>query len=170
MSAQSKVDEARVEIRKRRENHNIFARIPAIYAASRKQARQFLQHGGGLTSVEWRTLWDLHEAGPMTIRDLSKIQRADHSLLSRALPDMKRKGYVTMQRSDADGRQTIVALTDAGRAAYQTAAPVMARRRAALRAEFSEDEIAQFAALLDRLEGFLHRPAEALLEDRAPES
>ena len=77
--------------------------------------------------MEWRVLWDLAEVGPMTIRDLATIQRADHSLLSRALPQMKEKGFVEMHRDVTDGRQTIVVIAAKGRAAYEKAAPVMAR-------------------------------------------
>ena len=133
MSKPTERDIARIRARQAREDFNIFSRLPAVYAASRSQGQKFLQKGGGLSIVEWRTLWDLHEVGPMTIRDLATIQRADHSLLSRALPEMRRKGFVTMRRDVQDGRQTIVEIADGGRAAYVRAAPVMARRRAALR-------------------------------------
>lgn len=154
-------------IRKRRtaEAQNVFSRLPATYSASRTQGQRFLQHGGGLSIVEWRTLWDLVEAGPMSIRDLSEIQRIDHSLLSRALPEMKRKGYVEMHRDADDGRQMIVALTDTGRAAYERAAPAMKRRREALRAEFSAEDIATFIGLLDRFEEFLRKPVEDILAE-----
>lgn len=160
MTTVSERDIERIEARRAREDFNVFSRLPAIYAASRKQGQDLLQIGGGLSIVEWRTLWDLHEVGPMTIRDLASIQRADHSLLSRALPQIRRKGYVTMRRSEEDGRQTIVALTEAGRAAYEKAAPVMARRRAALREAFSEKEIAEFVGYLDRLDDFLRAPIQ----------
>lgn len=163
MTDHPKVDAAQIRARMEREGFNIFARLPAVYAASRTQSRNFLEIGGGLSVVEWRTLWDLAEAGPLTIRDLAAIQRADHSLLSRALPDMRKKGYVTMYKDSRDGRQTVVTLTDSGRAAYDRAAPVMAQRRAALREVFSQDEIHAFAGFLDRLEEFLRIPSAELL-------
>ncbi len=153
------VDTAKIRLRKQREDHNLFSRLPAVYAASRRQGQRLLEVNG-LSIVEWRTLWDLHEAGPATIRDLADIQRADHSLLSRALPDMRRKGYISMHRDAGDARQTIVALTDEGRDAYAAAAPIMARRRTALRDTFSADDIATFVSLLDRLEEFLHLPVD----------
>jgi len=163
MTAKIETDANQIRARKEREGLNIFSRLPAVYAASRMQSRHFLEIGGGLSVVEWRTLWDLAEAGPLTIRDLAAIQRADHSLLSRALPEMRQKGYVTMQRDVQDGRQTIVELTERGRAAYEKAAPAMAKRRAALREVFSDTEIREFAGFLDRLEEFLRVPAEELL-------
>ncbi|WP_172292801.1 MarR family winged helix-turn-helix transcriptional regulator [Pseudoruegeria sp. HB172150] len=164
MTDPENIDPARIRERRAQEELNIFSRLPAVYAASRVQGQRFLQFGGGLSIVEWRTLWDLCDAGPMTIRDLAAIQQSDHSLLSRALPEMHRKGYVTSHRDDRDKRQTIVEVTAKGRAAYEVAAPVMARRRAALREVLTEDEIRQFLALLDRVEAFLRTPADDLLD------
>jgi DNA-binding MarR family transcriptional regulator len=79
---------------------------------------------------------------------------------------MRKKGYVTMYKDTRDGRQTVVALTESGRAAYDRAAPVMAQRRAALRDVFSQDEIHAFAGFLDRLEEFLRIPTTELLANR----
>lgn len=160
----SRVSEDRILDRRSRETTNLFTRLPAASSASRSQAQRCLQYGGGLSIVEWRTLWDLAEAGPMTIRDLASIQRTDHSLLSRALPEMRKKAYVEMHRDSRDGRQTIVEITAKGRTAYETAAPVMRRRREALRAVFTEAEILTFVGLLDRFDSFLQTPAEDLLD------
>ncbi len=153
----------RIRARRMRESQNLFSRLPATYAASRTQGQRFLQHAGGLSIVEWRVLWNLTEAGPMSIRDMAEIQRTDHSLLSRALPEMRRKGFVTMERDPEDGRQMIVAIAPAGRAAYDFAAPIMQKRRDALRGAFSAEELATFVALLDRFEDFLRIPVEDLL-------
>lgn len=168
MDAGITIDRERIENRKKRENLNVFSRLPTVYAASRRQGQKLLEIGGGLSIVEWRTLWDLHEVGPATVSDLAAIQHADHSLLSRALPEMRNKGLITMQRSPQDGRQSVVALTAKGRAAFARAAPVMERRRAALRDAFSEEEIGTFVDLLDRLEAFLRLPIEDLADTKAP--
>ncbi|MDA7425668.1 MarR family winged helix-turn-helix transcriptional regulator [Thalassococcus lentus] len=165
----AKYDGDKVEkVRQRRlhEEQNLFSRLPATYAASRKQGQQILQRAAGLSVVEWRTLWDLSEAGTLTIRELAEIQRADHSLLSRALPAMQKKGLVSMQRDAGDGRQTIVALTDAGRAAYKRAAPSMKRRRDALREQFTPEELTTFVDYLDRLEAFLRQPIDDILYEK----
>lgn len=158
----------RIRARKRREDNNLFSRLPAVYSASRTQGQRFLQLCGGLSIVEWRILWDLHEGGPMSIRDLALIQRADHSLLSRALPEMRRKGYVTMTRDTRDGRQTLVDIAAKGRAAYDRAAPVMAKRRAALRARFTEEELSAFIGFVDRLEEFVRTPVEDIINEDLP--
>jgi len=69
-----------------------------------------------------------------------------------------------MTRDSADGRQIVVALTETGRRAYETTAPTMKLRRDALKAEFSDDELATFIGLLDRFENFLRRPVDTILE------
>lgn len=154
----------RLAKRKASESRNVFARLAGIYAASRTQGQRFLQKGGGLSIVEWRTVWDLAEAGPLSIRDLSYLQRADHSLLSRALPAMRKKGLVDMKRDPEDGRQMIVHLTDEGRARYEQAAPIMRARRQALRETFTEEEVDTMIGLLDRLEVFLRTPIDDLMK------
>jgi DNA-binding MarR family transcriptional regulator len=159
-------ENARLQQRLSREALHLFSRLPAVYAASRSQGQKFLKHGGGLSIVEWRTLWDLVEAGPLTIRELAAIQRADHSLLSRALPAMQDKGYVRLERDGRDGRQMLVSLAPAGEAAYQKAAPVMAMRRQALKGAFSDAEIKTFVALLDRFEEFLRQPIDDLIDQK----
>lgn len=161
----------RIKARRAREEVNIFARMPAAYAGSRAQAQKLLQQADGLSIVEWRVLWDLSEAGPLSIRDMAQIQRVDHSQLSRALPEMRRKGFVTMQRDEADGRQMNVALTEEGRRAYERTAPIMKQRRAALRRAFSPEELKQFAGYFDRLEAFYRQPlSEILTDDLMPDN
>lgn len=155
---------SQIRVRQATEEKNLFSRLPAIYAASRAQGQRILRQAGDLSIVEWRTLWDLVELGPMSIKDLAEIQRTDHSLLSRALPAMKKKGYVTTRRDDCDGRQMVVEVKEAGRLAYEQAAPFMGARRAALAQQFSPEELDRFVTYLNRLEGFLRTPIETILE------
>lgn len=169
MDVDAQIDRDRIKARQKRENVNVFSRLPTVYAASRRQGQNLLKIGGGLLIVEWRTLWDLYEVGPASVSDLSAIQHTDHSLLSRALPEMRRKGLITMQRASKDGRQSIVALTEEGRAAYERAAPIMARRRAALREVFTDEEIGKFVEMLDRLEDFLRLPVAEIANAEDPE-
>ena len=153
-----------VRQRQLRESKNLFSRLPAIYAASRKQGQYLLSQSAGISIVEWRTLWDLTEAGPLTIRELAKIQRTDHSLVSRALPAMRNKGLVEMHQNPEDGREMLVAITTQGIAAFDLAAPTMQSRRQELRQRFTSSELDQFIEFLDRLEDFLRRPADTLVK------
>lgn len=68
------------------QNRNLFGRISAAYLSSRMQAQRMLKSAGDLSITEWRVLWDLAEAGPLTVTEIANIQRTDHALISRAIP------------------------------------------------------------------------------------
>ncbi len=157
-------DRKRLDVRRRRETANLFSRVSATYAASRSQAQRLLKAGGGLSIVEWRILWDVLEAGPITVRELADLQKSDHSLISRILPKMVKSGLITLTRDTKDGRQTLVDLTQQGIAAYEKAAPVMAKRRAALLKHFSKEEIDQLVAYLDRFDHFCRLSVDEILD------
>ena len=157
-------DRKRLDVRRRRETANLFSRVSATYAASRSQAQRLLKAGGGLSIVEWRILWDVLEAGPITVRELADLQKSDHSLISRILPKMVKSGLITLTRDTKDGRQTLVNLTQQGIAAYEKAAPVMAKRRAALLKHFSKEEIDQWVAYLDRFDHFCRLSVDEILD------
>jgi DNA-binding MarR family transcriptional regulator len=158
------LDKKRLDVRRRRETANLFSRLSATYAASRTQAQKLLKIGGGLSIVEWRILWDVLEAGPITIRELAELQKSDHSLISRILPKMAANDLVSLSRDENDGRQTLVTLTATGVAAYERASPVMAKRRAALHRHFTKDEIDQWVALLDRFDDFCRLSIDQILD------
>ena len=157
-------DRKRLDVRRRRETANLFSRVSATYAASRSQAQRLLKAGGGLSIVEWRILWDVLEAGPITVRELADLQKSDHSLISRILPKMVKSGLITLTRDTKDGRQTLVDLTQQGIAEYEKAAPVMAKRRAALLKHFSKEEIDQWVEYLDRFDQFCRLSVDEILD------
>lgn len=148
----------RIARRRLKEDANLFGRLSAVATASRAHAKRYLDAGGGLSIPEWRILWDLSEAGPLSIQDMATIQRADHSLISRTVPAMRDKGFVSIRRDATDKRQSMVHLTDAGLAAYQKAAPFMQARRDALAAFFPGAELRDFLAMIDRFEAYLAQP------------
>jgi len=164
MAEQAQSQKDRIEKRCADEAKNPFSRMDSAHHAARQQGLQILQKAAGLTTVEWRVLWDLHEAGPMTIRDLARIQRSDPSLISRALPAMERKKFVRMRRGERDGREVVVELDNDGRTAYAAASPAMKRRRAALRSQFPKAELATLVDLLTRLEYAMRTPVDEINE------
>ncbi|KEJ90053.1 MarR family winged helix-turn-helix transcriptional regulator [Sulfitobacter donghicola] len=149
----------RVAAQKRNQDTNLFSRLSAATANSRAHAHKCLKTSGSLSVVEWRVLWDLNEAGPLTVRDIAAIQRCDHSLVSRALPQMQAKGFVDLSQDTTDKRQTLVALTPTGHAAFDQAAPAMKARRDNIKAAFTAEELAIFLEFIERFEKTLTAPA-----------
>ena len=148
----------KVKARQLEQNRNLFGRLSAASLASRVQAQRMLKSSGELSITEWRVLWDLAEAGPLTVTEMASIQRTDHALISRAIPGMVRKGYVTTTISETDRRQSMIALTDFGHEVFRKTSVVMSARRAALSRAFSEDEVDTFIKLIDRFEAFVEAP------------
>ncbi|MCC1494379.1 MarR family winged helix-turn-helix transcriptional regulator [Cognatishimia sp. F0-27] len=126
-----------------------------------------LKSAGDLSITEWRVLWDLAEAGPLTVTEMAAIQRTDHALISRAIPVMVRKGYVTTTISQADRRASLIELTDHGREVFTRTSVVMSARRAALSRTFSEEEVNTFIGLIDRFEAFVEAPLTENLKTEA---
>lgn len=150
----------RVDRRKTFQDANVFSRISAAAMASRTQAQRILRQGGVSSIVEWRVLWDLAEAGPLTVNDMAKIQRLDHSLFSRELARMRQQGLVTAERDETDKRQMLFSLTKKGQATFDRTAPLMQERRRSLRAAFPSEDRATLLRLIDLFEAFLAEPLD----------
>lgn len=163
---QSEIErQKRLQNRINSEAKNLFSRLPVVFAASRAQYQKLMRYAGDLSITEWRTLWDLNEVGSLSVAELALLQHTDHSQVSRNLPAMRNKGWITMRRSQVDGRQMVIELTDAGKAVYENAAPVFRRRRERVRQAFSEEEMATLLSLLERVETELKLPISVLIEE-----
>lgn len=160
MGAEAKSRAARVAARQASQDVNLFGRLSAATIASRSQAQRLLLSAGGLSITQWRILWDLNEAGPLSVQDIASIQRTDHSLISRALPAMREKGYVVTAPNVDDKRQSLVAMAPLGARAFDAASPTMQNRRATLSHAFTEAEIAMFLHLINRFEATLEQPVD----------
>lgn len=157
-----------IALRKAEQGENLFARLQASAMAARVQAQRLLEQTADLTITEWRILWDLSEVGPLSVRDMAAIQRTDHSLISRALPAMRDKGYVQQLQNPRDKRQSMIALTEAGTRAFARAAPTMQRRRARLAEALPPADQKQMLDLLDRFDAFLDTPPDAFTSQDEP--
>jgi DNA-binding MarR family transcriptional regulator len=106
-----------------------------------------------LTLPETSALARLDRGGPSTAADLARAEQISPQSMGVTLAALEAKGLVQREADGRDGRRVILSLTDA-------AADVLASRRdaraqqlaGALRAEFSEAELAQLAALAPLLE------------------
>lgn len=152
----------RVKARQLEQSRNLFGRLSAVSLASRGQAQRMLKSSGDLSITEWRVIWDLAEAGPLTVTEMAAIQRTDHALISRAVPGMVRKGYVQTSICETDRRQSLIELTAYGRQVFEQTAVTMATRRVALASVFSEDDLQTFLKLIDRFEAFVEAPLPEL--------
>ena len=82
-----------------------------------------LQQDCGLSLSDYDVLVALAECGPQRINELGEVLAWEQSRLSHQLRRMRGRGLVERHGSEDDRRGATVELTDAGRAALDTAAP-----------------------------------------------
>jgi DNA-binding MarR family transcriptional regulator len=95
----------------------------------------------------------LAKRGPQTMRQLADAERVQAPSMTRTVNALSAQNLVERTDSPSDGRQVVVALTDAGRAVIEESR----RLRSAWLAERLED-------LPDADRATMHRAAEILLE------
>src|SRR6201998_3945808 len=72
--------------------------------------------GSPLSLTEGRVIWELAQRETATAGELAGELGLDAGYLSRILSGFERRGLIDRRPSDRDGRQSDIALTEAGRA------------------------------------------------------
>jgi DNA-binding MarR family transcriptional regulator len=115
---------------------------------------QQLTRDAGLSSVDYELLVPLSESpdGVLRARDLGRMVGWERSRLSHQITRMEKRGLVVREDCAVDARGSMVRLTDAGRAAIESAAPEHVQT---VRRHFFDplttDEIDTLCAIYDRL-------------------
>jgi DNA-binding MarR family transcriptional regulator/GNAT superfamily N-acetyltransferase len=136
------------------------ARIEAVRRFNRFYTRRIgvLQEGllaSDFSLTEARVLYELAHREGSSAAALARELGLDPGYLSRILAAFARRGLISKAPAPADGRQSLLALTAAGRAAF---APLDARSRAevgALLARLSAPEQRRLIAAMDAIEELL---------------
>ena len=133
--------------------------------AARAKARMYA--AGELT--EWSTiilLAPLIDMGPLRSSALADAGHVDPSRASRMIAHLVELGYVERQADPADGRASIIAITDAGRDAFDRLRKQRDRFLAAVVAGWPERDRKRLAALMTRFVSDLCREERAAEEHR----
>ncbi len=88
----------------------------------------------------------LHE-GPLRIRDLAEMKRADPSTVSRQAAQLVRAGLVRREADPADGRASRLALTPVGEAACERLRAVRRKAVSTALSDWPDERIAAFTEL-----------------------
>lgn len=107
----------------------------------------------GMLRMEWRVLFHLGIYGQMTAKDIGLRARIHKTKVSRAVRKLEQRRFLTRTRDNADRRVEHLALTGAGRAAYNDLLGVAQAYDQKLVAQFSNDEVALIRKILQRLAG-----------------
>jgi DNA-binding MarR family transcriptional regulator len=117
-----------------------------------------LQADSGLSLQDFEVLVHLTDSpdGRVRVTDLAGCAGWERSRLSHHVTRMEKRGLVERQECCDDGRGAFVAVTSAGRAAIERAAPAHARTvRGLVFASLSETELDAVTAFAERVLGRL---------------
>ncbi|HEX2297048.1 MAG TPA: MarR family transcriptional regulator [Pseudonocardiaceae bacterium] len=104
----------------------------------------------GLDRPSFMLLLRLVCAGPSRVTDLAAAVHSDPSTVSRQVATLVGMGLLERRADPGDGRASLLALTDAGRALLERARQRRDERIAAITESWQPSEREQFADLLDR--------------------
>jgi DNA-binding MarR family transcriptional regulator len=113
-----------------------------------------LSYTKGVSFCEYRLLKTLYElnAGGLPRIDLAKAVRLTASAVTCALKPLEKIGLVTSKRSEGDARQSLVAITPAGRELLEDARAILLDTLRGLPANtLSDQKTAEFKARLNKM-------------------
>jgi len=116
--------------------------------------------GSGLTLSEGRIVFELGRRGEWTAGGMAAELGLDPAHVSRLLAALEKHGLISRKRSEADGRQAIVSLTERGRERYQFLDSASTAAIGALLAPLSQPDRNRLLTAMSTI--------EALLGDAAP--
>ena len=103
-----------------------------------------------LSFVAYTLLGHVQSTGGCRAVDLAGLYQLDKSTVSRQVGDLERRGLVTRKADPERGRGQVLTVTPAGRALLQDAAATRQAELAGRVAAWTDDELAAFAAALQR--------------------
>jgi homoprotocatechuate degradation regulator HpaR len=109
----------------------------------------------GVTEQQWRILRALAHRGPLEVTELAAATFLLAPSLSRILPDLENREFVSRRQVDTDLRRSVVSLEPKGLKLIAAHAPFSEEMYAAIAERFGAQRIEQLIALLQELQASL---------------
>ncbi len=109
------------------------------------------QRADELSYAQYSLLFGLAEGPPLSSRELAVAADLAPATVTQMLDNLAAHGLVGRVRSTSDKRVVLTSLTERGRALVEERRAGFEKRWRAALADFSPDELATAAAVLDRL-------------------
>ncbi len=107
---------------------------------------------GGLSHSLLSALVSVSKHGPIRLADLAQVELVSAPSITRLVAELEAKGLVSRTTDPADGRASLIQVTDAGLEAVQVARRVRQQIVAELLEPLSAEEVATIEAALPALE------------------
>jgi len=108
------------------------------------------------TLTQLSALSTLHEHGPLTPGELASRERVQPPSMTRVVAALEDAGFVTRTPHPTDGRQSVIAVTDAGTAYVEAEVSARERWLDQRLSELSDDDrtlLCRAAEIIDRMAG-----------------
>ena len=119
----------------------------------------------GVTEQQWRILRALAHRGPMEVTELAEATFLLTPSLSRILPELERRKFISRRQVDTDLRRSQIRLEAAGRRLIAEHAPYSEQMYARIERHFGPEKLAQ---LLDQLHELETSLGELAAENEVP--
>lgn len=132
---------------------------PLINMASRSFARlgERRVKALGFNIGQLPVLYMLRDGAQMSQKDLAKFAKIEQPSMAQMLARMERDGLIRRAPDPADGRSSLISLTDAAIARLPAARQALEEGREVVLAGFSDDEVQTLVQLMRRLNQNLDR-------------
>lgn len=133
-----------------------------LYVASRAVTRRYrpMLDRHDLTYPQYLAIVHLGAEGASSVKDVAGAMRLDHATVTPLLQRMEARGLLDRTRDPADGRSSLVDLTDAGREILADAENIKCTVTADL--GLTPDEIRVLQGSLRRIEASMNEALESL--------
>lgn len=136
------------------DERGLAARLRLAVVRLTRRLRAQRESDAVVTLTQLSALASLHRHGPMSAGELAAKERVQPPSMTRVIAALAELGFVDRSPHPTDGRQTVVSVTEAGRAYVD--ADISARERwlDARLAELSEEErtvLCRAAEIIDRM-------------------
>ncbi|QGZ61524.1 MarR family winged helix-turn-helix transcriptional regulator [Paraburkholderia acidisoli] len=131
-------------------------RLHVLNKLSERGASERYQSKLGITLPEARLIAAVGAFGPFSVMELARHASLDKSQASRAAEALMRRGLLSRETSEQDGRLVLVSLTADGRELYRKVMPVARKWNVDLFASLDESERDALARALDKVIEAIH--------------
>jgi DNA-binding MarR family transcriptional regulator len=133
-------------------NSHIATKVAVFANRLSRSASRFYRAKYGIGVVEWRLTMFIGFVQETCANRICRETDLDKGAVSRGLNVLARMGIVSVSEDGADSRRNRVSLTAKGRALHDQIVPVALERQRELVARLTDDEVAVFVDLVDRMQ------------------
>ena len=127
-------------------------RLARVQNKLNAQAASLLRANCDLSLTEWRVISLASLLGETTATTMAREVDMDKGQISRAIKRLLEAGHLISKHSQTDGRQSLLSLSESGKALHARVIPVMMDRQHGLVDGIDETDLLTFYKVLEILE------------------